>query len=73
MLIDKSTKSDAYIHGTGKAFAGSKSFRGLCRIAGGKANRQNQQRKMEKIALYITTNGHNLYTFAGNNFYTIKK
>ena len=49
------------IHATGKAFAG------------GKANQQNRQRKMEKFVLYITTNGHNLYTFAGNNFYIIKK
>ena len=39
---------DTAIHATSKAFAG------------GKANRQNRQRKMEKFALYITTNGHNL-------------
>ena len=59
------------MHGTG--IAGGKGFRWLCRLPAAKPDRPNRQRKLEKFALYITKNGHNLRNFAENIFYMIKK
>ena len=57
------------IHGTGKAFAGGKGFRGLCRLPAAKQTGKTAKENGKICPLYC----HKLCNFADNKVMKVKK